>query len=49
MSTDVTADRHVANSIINAIVEKTSFSILEGLLLPFCIYYLFKSDQVEVY
>lgn len=43
------ADRHVANSIINAIIEKTSLSVLEGLLLPFGIYYLLKSDQVEVY
>lgn len=43
------ADRSVANSITNAIVEKMFLSILEGLLLPFGIYYLLKSDQVEVY
>lgn len=43
------AGRHVASSIINAVVEKTFLSILEGLLLPFSIYYLLKSDQVEVY
>ena len=36
------ADRHVASSIINAIVEKTFLSILEGLLLPFSIYSLLK-------